>query len=142
MIKTVQKKVLTEKEFQMISIKDEMLDFVKESGIKNGFVLVMSGHTTAGIMVNENLDCLMVDIEQTLDRMVPVVADYAHSHFLPSYGATGGNAPGHLKQMLCGNETIFPIVDGKVLCSFAQDVFFAEFDGPQLRKYYFQVQGE
>lgn len=142
MIKTVQKKVLTEREFQMISIKDEIMDFVKESGIKNGFVFIMSCHTTAGIMVNENLDCLKVDIEETLGRIIPVEADYAHSHFLPSYGATGGNAPGHLKQMLCGNHAMFPIVDGRVQCSFAQDIFFSEFDGPQLRKYFIQVQGE
>ena len=33
-----------------------------------------------------------IDIEEMLERMVPTVYPYAHSHFLPSYGATGGNA--------------------------------------------------
>lgn len=74
--------------------------------------------------------------------MIPTVHDYAHSHFLPSYGATGGNAPGHLKSMLCGNHAVFPIQDGEIQCGMAQDIFFAEFDGPQMRHYFIQVQGE
>ena len=98
----------------------------------------MSAHTTAGVMVNEDLTCLHTDIEATLDKMAPVVADYAHSHYLPSYGATGGNAPGHLKQMLTGYEVMFPVIEGKALIRFAQDIYFAEFDGPQMRTYYIE----
>ena len=96
MVKLTTKKVLSEKEFQLISIREEVIKAVEESGIQNGIVLVMSAHTTAGVMVNEDLECLHVDMEKTLDKMAPVVADYAHSHYLPIYGASGGNAPGHL----------------------------------------------
>ena len=80
MVKLTTKKVLSETEFQLISIRDEVIKAVEESGIQNGFVLVMSAHTTAGVMVNEDLTCLHTDIEATLDKMAPVVADYAHSH--------------------------------------------------------------
>lgn len=142
MVKMIECKFITEKEFQLISVKQKMLDFVAESGIQNGVVFVITSHTTNSIMVNENLDCLYTDIEETLERLVPTVQDYAHSHFLPSYGATGGNAPGHLKSMLCGNHAVFPIKDGKVQCGFAQDVYLAEFDGPQQRRIFIQVQGE
>lgn len=79
MVKLTTKKVLSETEFQLISIRDEVIKAVEESGIQNGFVLVMSAHTTAGVMVNEDLTCLHTDIEATLDKMAPVVADYAHS---------------------------------------------------------------
>ena len=142
MVKLTTKKVLSEKEFQLISIREEVIKAVEESGIQNGIVLVMSAHTTAGVMVNEDLEGLHVDMEKTLDKMAPVVADYAHSHYLPSYGATGGNAPGHLKQMLTGYEVVFPVIEGKALIRFAQDIYFAEFDGPQLRTYYIEVMGE
>lgn len=142
MVKMTKLDLLTEKEFQLISVKDAMLDFVKKSGIQNGVVFVITAHTTSGILVNENLKCLYTDIESTLDRLVPTVQDYAHSHFLPSYGATGGNAPGHLKSMLCGNHAVFPIQNGEVQSGMAQDVFFAEFDGPQMRHLFIQVQGE
>ena len=142
MYKRQTKKVLSKKEFQLISIREDVIKAVEESGIQNGIVLVMSAHTTAGVMVNEDLECLHVDMEKTLDKMAPVVADYAHSHYLPSYGATGGNAPGHLKQMLTGYEVMFPVIEGKALIRFEQDIYFAEFDGPQLSTYYIEVLGE
>ena len=99
MVKLTTKKVLSETEFQLISIRDEVIKAVEESGIQNGFVLVMSAHT-------------------------------------------GGNAPGHLKQMLTGYEVMFPVIEGKALIRFAQDIYFAEFDGPQMRTYYIEVMGE
>ena len=34
-----------------------------ESGVQNGVVFVNTSHTTTGITVNENLDCLYADIE-------------------------------------------------------------------------------
>ena len=70
-----------------------MRQFVAQSKIKNGVVYVILSHTTAGIMVNESLPCLEKDIEATLEDLVPLHKNYAHSHFLPSYGAIGGNAP-------------------------------------------------
>ena len=142
MVKLTTKKVLSKKEFQLISIREDVIKAVEESGIQNGIVVVMSAHPTAGVMVNEDLECLHVDMEKTRDKMAPVVAAYAHSHYLPSYGATGGNAPGHLKQMLTGYEVMFPVIEGKALIRFAQDIYFAEFDGPQLRTYYIEVMGE
>lgn len=142
MIKMIEKTCISEKEFQLIPVTQEVCDFVKESGIQNGVVFVITSHTTSGIMVNENLDCLYTDIEETLERLIPTNFPYAHSHFLPSYGATGGNAPGHLKSMLCGNHCVLPIKDGVIQCGFAQDIYFAEFDGPQVRRMFIQVQGE
>ncbi|MDY3918346.1 MAG: secondary thiamine-phosphate synthase enzyme YjbQ [Candidatus Limivivens sp.] len=142
MVKMIEKYYMADKEFQLIPITQDVRDFVAESGIQNGVVFVITSHTTAGITVNENLDCLMVDIEETMERLIPTVYPYAHAHFLPSYGATGGNAPGHLKSMLCGNHCVFPIKEGKVQCGFAQEIYFAEFDGPQKRRVYIQVQGE
>ena len=78
----------------------------------------------------------------SMERMVPTVYPYAHSHFLPSYGATGGNAPGHLKSLLAGNHAVLPVMDGKLYCGRAQDIYFAEFDGVQSRKVFITVMGE
>ena len=92
-------------------------------------MFAITAHTTTGILVNESLACLEVDIEKKLEELVPTFASYNHNHFLPSYGAIGCNAPGHLKSMICGNHAVFPIVDGHVVCGNAQDVYFGEFDG-------------
>ncbi|WP_020613486.1 secondary thiamine-phosphate synthase enzyme YjbQ [Sediminispirochaeta bajacaliforniensis] len=142
MVKITEVEYLTDKEFQLIPVTDKVRDFVRDTGIQNGVVFVITSHTTSGIMVNERLDCLAIDIEETLERLIPTEHSYAHSHFLPSYGATGGNAPGHLKSMLCGNHAVLPIKDGVIQCGFAQDIYFAEFDGPQKRRLFIQVQGE
>ena len=105
-------------------------------------MFAITAHTTTGILVNESLACLEVDIEKKLEELVPTFASYNHNHFLPSYGAIGCNAPGHLKSMICGNHAVFPIVDGHVVCGNAQDVYFGEFDGIQRRKVYITVMGE
>lgn len=90
----------------------------------------------------KSLECLEIDIEETLDRLIPTNAAYAHSHFLPTYGATGGNAPGHLKSMLCGNHCVLPVKEGEILFGKAQEIYFVEFDGVQLRKIHIEVMGE
>ena len=69
------------------------------------------------------------DIELTLERLIPSDAPYVHTHMLPSYGTCSGNAPGHLKSMLCGNHCVLPVADGKMAGGSAQDIYFVEFDG-------------
>jgi thiamine phosphate synthase YjbQ (UPF0047 family) len=44
--------------------------------------------------------------------------------------------------MLSGNSCMLPIQDGKMISGHAQDIYLAEFDGPQSRKVYIQVIGE
>ncbi|WP_248927913.1 secondary thiamine-phosphate synthase enzyme YjbQ [Paenibacillus hamazuiensis] len=132
----------TRAEFQMIKITEDVRRFVEESGVQNGLAAVITAHTTTGIMVNEGLECVETDIEETLDRLIPKDAPYAHAHFLPSYGATGSNSPSHLKSMLSGNSTMFVVKDGKMVTGDAQDVYLAEFDGPKSRKVYIQLIGE
>jgi len=130
------------KEFQMIKITKEVEDFVSQSGVNNGLVAVITAHTTTGIMMNESLPCVEEDIEEALERLIPKDVPYMHAHFLPSYGATGGNSPGHLKSMLSGNNCILPVQDGKMVIGHAQDIYFVEFDGLKMRSYFIEVIGE
>jgi secondary thiamine-phosphate synthase enzyme len=129
-------------EFQMIKITQEVADFVAHSGVRDGLVAVITAHTTTGIMMNESLECVEEDIEEAMDRLVPKDAPYMHAHFLPSYGTTGGNSPGHLKSMLSGNNCILPVQGGKMLIGHAQDIYFVEFDGLKMRSYFIEVIGE
>ena len=142
MVEFTKVKKCSSKEFELIRITKDILKAVEESGVQNGVVYAITAHTTTGILVNESLACLEVDIERKLEELVPTFDSYNHNHFLPSYGAIGCNAPGHLKSMICGNHAVFPIVDGHVVCGNAQDVYFGEFDGIQRRKVYITVMGE
>ena len=69
---------------QLVKITGDVLRAVEESGVRNGLVAVMSAHTTCGIIVNEGLPCVERDLQDMLERMVPLDAPYAHAHFLPS----------------------------------------------------------
>ena len=132
----------SEKPEQFHMITDEVHGIVEKSPVKNGLVLVVTAHTTTGIIVNEVLPCVETDIGDMLTRNVPCDAPYAHAHFLPSYGATGNNSTGHLKSLLCGNHCVFPVKDGRIICGGAQDIYLVEFDGPQTRKVYVEVFGD
>lgn len=127
---------------EFYNITQQVHTIVRESGVRNGFVAVITAHTTTGIIVNEALPCVEVDIHEMLEKQVPLDAPYAHAHFLPTYGATSNNSQGHLKSVLTGNHCMFPVLDGKIVCGGAQDIYLVEFDGPQYRRVFVEVMGE
>lgn len=139
-VKTIQH--LSEKVEEYFNITQQVHGIVRESGICNGFVAVITAHTTTGIIVNEALPCVEVDISDMLEKSAPLNAPYAHAHFLPTYGATSNNSQGHLKSVLTGNHCLFPVINGEIVCGGAQDIYLVEFDGPQLRKVFVEVMGE
>ena len=141
-IKSYTHEIASRREFEMVKITDQVQKDVAASGITAGVVFVISMHTTTAIMINESLPCVEKDIELTLERLIPTDGDYVHTHMLPSYGTCSGNAPGHLKSMLCGNHCVLPVMDGKVAGGSAQDIYFVEFDGLKIRKYTVQIMGE
>lgn len=142
MVKVIENQVMTQKEFEMIRITDQVKEAVENSGVINGMVAVITKHTTTGIMVNEALPCVEKDIELQLDRLVPNDYPYVHTHMLPTYGTCSGNAPGHLKSMLVGNHCIFPVIDGRMVTGGEQNIYFVEMDGLQIRKYLIEVIGD
>ena len=127
---------------EFINITGKVHEIIENSGVKSGLAAIITAHTTTGIFVNEGLPCVETDIADTFTRLVPLEAPYAHAHFLPSYGATGNNSTGHIKSLLCGNSCMFPVQDGKIVCGGAQDIYIAEFDGPQKRKIFIEIIGE
>lgn len=140
--KTFQHELCSTKEYDMIKVTKDVRADVEKSGIKDGVAFVITLHTTTAIMINESLPCVEKDIELTLERLVPTDYPYAHTHMLPSYGTCSGNAPGHLKQMLTSNHCALPVLDGKLACGAAQDIYFVEFDGLKKRKYTVVVMGD
>ena len=133
---------LSESVEEYFNITRQVHDIVRESGIKNGFVAVITAHTTTGITVNEKLECLEDDLLDLLAGFAPEDGTYYHARFLHSYGAMAGNPTGHMKSMITGNHCVFPIVDGKMKLGAAQEIYLGEFDGPQDRTIRITVMGE
>lgn len=133
---------ITQRYNQLIPLGQEVCEVVKRSGIEAGVAYIITKHTTTGITVNECLECLEDDMLQALEKMFPEDGFYYHARFLDSYGAMAGNPTGHLKSMMTGNHACFPIKDGKLLLGSAQEVYLAEFDGPQERTVTVTVMGD
>lgn len=134
--------IQTKKPMEAINVTPQVKKIVEESFIKNGLVNVITLHTSAGIAVTEGLSCLEEDIFFILDKLVPKEGSYHHARYLDSYGRLGINAHAHLKSILTGMSTFFPIQDGKMVISGTQTIYFLEFDGPLCRTFCVQVLGE
>lgn len=130
-VKTIQ--ILTKVYNEMDVITSQVEEVVKESGIREGMVTVLTKHTTTGITVNEALECLESDIQTALSLFAPEDRPYAHARMLKDYGSTAGNPTGHLKALLTGNHCHLLIHEGKIIRGGAQDIYFCEFDGPAQR---------
>ncbi len=134
--------VLSGKSTDLVKITRRIKQIVEKAGIRSGIVAVVTLHTTTGITVNEGLDCLESDIGAFMRKIVPDDDSYAHAHWLPTYGRTSANAVSHLRSLLTGNHCVFPVCEGKMLLGAAQDIYLAEYDGPQSREISVSVIGD
>lgn len=118
--------IKTRKRIEAIDITDSILNYVKESGIKDGILFIYVPHTTAGVIINENADPSVIeDILEKLNEIVPRNGNYRHIE---------GNADSHIKSSIFGVSSSLIIEDGKVLLGTWQGIYFLEFDGPRERR--------
>lgn len=140
---TIKKESKSQIEF--IDITGDVAEVVNASNIKNGQVLVFSGHTTAGIVINENESLLLQDFQRLLYRLVPIEERYSHDLFeLKRTSRSDGRSNGHshCKNLLVGESEVVPIEDGKMLLGKLQSIFLVELDGARKREVIVQVMGE
>lgn len=142
MVKHYETYIVTEDEYYTAYIGDIVKELTTKSGVTNGIVSVVTAHTNCGIIVTEPLPCILSDLEVLLHQLVDDDAEYAHAHFLPTYGRTSANAYGHLRSILVGNSTTLSLSNGELAMGEAQEVVFMEFDGPQSRKIFIDIIGE
>lgn len=142
MVKHYEFIVTTKDEYYTAYLGDIVKEYIAQSGIQNGIVSVVTAHTNCGIIVTEPLDCILSDLKTLLHQLVDDNAQYAHAHFLPTYGRTSANAYGHLRSILVGNSTTLSLVNAKACMGEAQEIVFMEFDGPQTRKIFVDIIGE
>lgn len=134
--------IQTQHETELINITPHVLSLVKESGVQNGNVFILSLHTTTAITINEGLPDLEADISNLIQGLVPDEKTYRHARFLPSDGQMAVNATSHLRGALLGFQVFFPLEDGKMVTGSRQTIYFVELDGPQYRTYVVQLMGE
>lgn len=126
----------TRKHREYIHLTPQVDTILKNSGIKEGMVLVSAMHITAGVYVNDNESGLTEDIDQWLEALAPFRKDYKHH-------ATGeDNGDSHLKSLIIHHEVIVPVTAGRLDLGPWQRIFYAEFDGQRDKRLIVKVMGE
>ncbi|ASJ06020.1 secondary thiamine-phosphate synthase enzyme YjbQ [Thermococcus pacificus] len=126
----------TEGEIDLVDITHEVEGVVKESGIKNGQVLVFVPGATGAIVTIEHESGLLEDFKRALRELVPKGKGYLHDRI-------DDNAHSHLRATLLGASECFPVIDGRLVRGTWQQIFFVELDvRPRHRRVIVQVMGE
>jgi secondary thiamine-phosphate synthase enzyme len=120
-----------------VNITDRVEAFVRDSGIRQGLVLVNPMHITAAVYVNDDEAGLLGDIDDWLERLAPhePVSGYRHN-------VGEDNADAHLKRQLMAHQVVLPITDGRLDLGPWEQVFYAEFDGRRRKRVVLKAIGE
>ena len=117
-------KVRTSRRIEAKEITGDVARLVDKSDAT--LVHLFCSHTTCGLTINENADPAVVkDINNTLDRMVPVDPAYTHGE---------GNSDAHIKSSLVGHSLTIPLAHGRMILGTWQGIYLMEFDGPRERR--------
>lgn len=109
----------------MIDITAEVQKIIADSGIREGFCIVFTPHTTAAVTINENADPdVQADMIKGLNGLAFEKMPFAHGE---------GNSPAHIKSSLVGCSETIIISDGQLALGTWQGIYLCEFDGPRRR---------
>lgn len=135
----------TERHLEFVDVTDRVTRCVAESGVRDGFAVVFSRHSTAGIRINEHEPLLLEDMARLLDRLAPQAESYRHDDFsVRTVNLTENervNGHSHCRSLLLGASETVPISGGRLLLGRWQRVFLVELDGPRQRELVLQVVG-
>jgi secondary thiamine-phosphate synthase enzyme len=126
------------------NITPQIKDFISETGIKNGQVLVFSRHTTTALAINEDEERLLEDIKVFLNKLAPETDRYLHNdlHLRIVPEDEPMNAHSHLMAMMLATSEVIPIIDSNLALGTWQSVLFFELDGARKRTILLQISGE
>ena len=130
----------TRDRLELINITKDLNEVVRKHGLKAGFVLVQSLHTTTAIFINEFQQALLDDIKSFLERLVGRIDYWRHND--PKLSECNRqNADSHLRAMVLGHTLSVPVRNGELALGYWQSIILAELDGPRDRSIQVQVLG-
>ena len=138
-------RVGTQQAPEFVDITDRVCDFVRQTQVQNGFVVVFSLHTTAAIRINENEPLLLKDMEAFLEKLASSNGHYQHNDFtLRTVNMTEDECPNghaHCQHLVLGSSEMIPILDGEIQLGRWQRIFMVELDRPRRREVLVQILG-
>ena len=141
-------------------VTDKVKEIVSGSNIKNGIVVVYSGHTTCGVItqeechdtLNDGTKLILQDLLEVFDDIIPNCTregQYLHpgpehievaSKELKEEPTWSLNTDAHIRSCIIGRSETIPIIDGKIELGDFGQIYFIDFDSVRKRERKVQVQ--
>ncbi len=120
-----------------VNITPDVEKALKESGIKEGLVLVNSMHITSSVFINDDEQGLLSDFEVWLEKLAP---EKPHSQY--RHNGYEDNADAHMKRQLMGREVVVAVTEGKLDFGTWEQIFYGEYDGKRNKRLLIKIIGE
>ena len=122
---------------ELINITPDVKRELKNSGIKEGLILVNAMHITSSVFINDDEGGLHDDFEKWLEGLAP---EKPYSQYKHNYAED--NADAHLKRTIMGREVVVAVTDGKLDFGPWEQIFYGEFDGKRRKRILIKIIGE
>ena len=120
-----------------VNITGDVEQALKESGIREGLVLVNAMHITASVFINDDEAGLHHDFEVFLEKLAP---EKPHSQY--EHNGYEDNADAHLKRQIMGREVVVAVTSGRLDFGPWEQIFYGEFDGLRDKRLLIKIIGE
>ncbi len=121
-----------------VNITREVEKAIKESGVREGLMLVNAMHITASVFINDDESGLHQDYDKWLEHLAPHAPTSQYRH-----NDTGeDNADAHLKRQIMGREVVVAISNGQLDFGPWEQIFYGEFDGRRRKRALIKIIGE
>ena len=118
---------------EFIDITEEVAEYLSQSEITNGIVVVFSRHTTCSVVIQENEPLLLEDFKEMLNRLSPSKGVYKHNDFsvrtVHMHENECANGHSHCQGLILGTSETIPVLQGKMYLGEWQRIFLLELDG-------------
>ena len=121
----------------IVNITPQVEEALKESGIREGLVLVNAMNITASVFINDDESGLHHDYEVWLEKLAPEkpYEQYRHNGY-------EDNADAHLKRTVMGREVVVAVTGGRLDFGTWEQIFYFEFDGKRDKHALIKIIGE
>jgi len=122
---------------ELINITPDIEECLRNSGVREGLILVNAMHITSSVFINDDEPGLHHDYEQWLEKLAPEkpYSQYKHNGY-------EDNADAHLKRTIMGREVVVAVSDGKMDFGPWEQIFYGEFDGKRRKRVLVKIIGE
>jgi secondary thiamine-phosphate synthase enzyme len=120
-----------------VNITPDVQQAIRESGVKEGLVLVNAMNITTGVFINDDEGGLHRDYERWLEKLAPEKPHEQYDH-----NGFEDNADAHLKRTIMGREVVCAITEGRLDFGTWEQIFYAELDGKRHNRVLIKIIGE